>query len=68
MGRDFKQKESNPDRIKRWLDTPRDAFGLFTGVPNQIPIEAHLRYYGEYARAAYDYQAKKKKLKNDMPR
>jgi hypothetical protein len=62
MGRNFNEKESNVDRIKRWLDTPKDAYGSFVGLPNQTPIEHHLLYYGEYHRASYDYQARKKKL------
>ena len=63
MGRDFKVKESDQARIERWRNTGRDAFGLFTGVPNQEAIEPQLKYYGEYHRASYDYQARKEKLK-----
>jgi len=62
MGRNFAEKESNQDRIERWRNTPKDAYGLFTGVPNQTEIEPHLRYYGEYHRAEYDYQARKKRM------
>jgi len=43
-------KETDRERIQRWLDTPRDAFGQFTGTPNIKPIISHLTYYGEQAR------------------
>jgi hypothetical protein len=62
MARNFAEKETSLERITRWLDTPKDAYGLFVGLPNQKPIEHHLRYYGEYHREAYDYQARKKRL------
>ena len=65
MGRNFNEKETNQARIERWLNTPKDAYGVFVGLPNQTPIEHILRYYGEYNRAAYDYQARKEKLKNE---
>ena len=61
MGRDFKVKETDTERIKRWLDTPSDAYGLFVSLPNQIPINHFHRYYGEHSRAEYNYQESKRK-------
>lgn len=63
MGRDFKEKESDRDRIDRWINTSKDAFGLFTGVPNEVPIVFHLKYYGEFSRSSYDYQGRIKSKK-----
>ena len=50
MGKDFKIKETQPECIKRWIATSKDAFGIFTGVPNKTPIYHRLTYYGEHIR------------------
>jgi hypothetical protein len=51
MGKDFKIKEDDPARIKRWLNTPRDAYGMFVGTPNAHPIDPKFTYYGDATRA-----------------
>lgn len=50
MGRNWNEKETDRERINRWLNTDRDAFGKFTGVPNVKNIQMHLKYYGEENR------------------
>ena len=61
MGKDWKVKETETERIQRWLDTPKDAFGLFTGVPNQVPIDHKHAYYGEINRVEYNTRVAKQK-------
>ena len=56
--KNWTEKETNQSRIKRWRMTARDAFGTFTSVPNQKPIESRLLFYGGPNHTDFDNKEK----------
>ena len=64
MGRNYNEKENAEQRIKRWINTSKDAYGQFVGLPNTQPIVLRLQYadHEKYKRKIDDKLYKEKVL------
>ena len=52
-------KKQNAERILRWRKTGRDAYGKFTGMRNEKPIESRLLFYNGPNHTDFDDKDKR---------